>query len=130
MVTLYAFIFSVLTPFFATYNTAAAANVDAKEMSSLFGDKVLICSSGGFKFVTWEELAAGKHHDENQEFKCPLCYVAVHGVKANSLSNVIALAKPLSDAADTTIFRDVDSLKANALAYQRLSRAPPSPVSA
>lgn len=128
--TLYAFIFSVLTPFFATYNTAAAANVDAKEMSSLFGDKVLICSSGGFKFVTWEELAAGEHHDEDQQFKCPLCYVAVHGVKANALSNVIALAKPLGDASGKILFRETDSLKASLLAYQRHSRAPPVSVHA
>ena len=123
--TLYAFIFSVLTPFFATYNTASAATMDAKEMSSFFGDKVLICSSDGFKFVTWKELAEGKHHDENQQFKCPLCYVAVHGVKATPHANAIALATPLGNVSGKTFFREVDSPKASLLAYQRLSRAPP-----
>ena len=84
LLTMLAFIANVFVPFFAVYNIPSAQAAEKSELSSFFGDKILICTSDGFKWVTWEELQneENEHPDPNQKhYECPLCYVSAHGVK-------------------------------------------------
>ena len=60
-----------LLPFFATYNHSATPP------SSIFGEKVLICTGEGFAWVKWADLLAGKTPVKpHKDFSCPLCYLA------------------------------------------------------
>lgn len=79
-----AFISNVFIPFFAVYNPSPAQAAEKSEQSSLFGEKILICTDYGFKWVTWQELQQeGEEHPEPGEkhYECPLCYVSAHGLK-------------------------------------------------
>jgi hypothetical protein len=79
LLTAIAFLINVMLPFYAVYNIPQAS---AKEASSLFGDKILICTADGFKWFSWQDLQSGKEQPKpHSQFKCPVCYVAVHGVK-------------------------------------------------
>lgn len=87
LITLLAFLMNVMLPFFAVYDVQQAMAAEAKkssteEMSSVFGKKILICTSDGFKLVSIEDLQDGKEQPTpHPEYKCALCYVAAHGTK-------------------------------------------------
>lgn len=78
-VVLLAFLLNVMVPFFAVYNIEHSA--PAKEMTTLFGEKVLICTGDGFKWVKWADLQSGKEKHNPSHYKCPLCYIAAHAFK-------------------------------------------------
>ena len=64
---------NTLMPYFAHYGQEGPPS----QLASIFGDKVLICSDGGFVWVKWSDLAGGKAPvKQHKEFFCPLCYVA------------------------------------------------------
>ncbi len=67
-----AVVFSAMLPFFATYSEKAPTS----GLASLFGEKVLICTSEGFKWAKWEDLQAGKAPKSYKNYSCPLCYLA------------------------------------------------------
>jgi len=80
-ITLLAFLLNVILPFLAVYNVPTADAL-AKQASSSFGEKVLICTLTGFKWVTWEDLQNGsEEHAPHPDYKCALCYLAAHGLK-------------------------------------------------
>ena len=83
-----AFLIYTLLPFFAVYSNPS----ESKQLSSLFGEKVLICTSDGFKFVSWEDLAGKDAPKPHNEIKCPLCYFASHGTHYAPHSALLALA--------------------------------------
>ncbi len=71
-----------MLPFFAVYNPPVE-NTQAKQLSALFGEQILICTDAGFKWVKLADLLSGKEKPEpHPDYKCPLCYIASHGMKA------------------------------------------------
>lgn len=73
---------SASLPFFAVHNPPA-------RLASVFGEKILICSGDGFKWVTPADLQSGKEKPApHSGDKCPLCYAARHTL-------VIAAAVPI-----------------------------------
>ncbi len=78
-ITLIAFLLNVMLPFFAVYNVEHPSL--AKEMASLFGEKILICTGDGFKWVKLADLESGKEKHNPSHYKCPLCYIAAHAFK-------------------------------------------------
>jgi hypothetical protein len=91
IVTLISFLMTVMLPFFAVYNPqlANAGQVQRpnQDISSLFGDKVIICTPDGFKFVSWSDPSGDGSKDQpspnpHTPFKCPLCVINAHGLKA------------------------------------------------
>ncbi len=72
-----------LLPFFGSGNLGAQARQTiaaieasdkAEETADLLGEKVLICTANGFKWVTWKELAEqGQVPQRHQIPQCPLC---------------------------------------------------------
>lgn len=81
LVTLLAFVISAILPFFAVYNLPATGEQSAK-LSSVFGEKILICTAEGFKLVKVADVESGKEKPiPHPQFKCPVCYVSAHGIK-------------------------------------------------
>ncbi len=75
-ITLIAFIFNAIVPFFAVYNLPTG-NAEANELSSVFGDKILICTDDGFKLVSLTDLKNGRELPKHSsKYECALCYVA------------------------------------------------------
>lgn len=78
---------NVIMPFFAIYNVQQAVAAEASqsqsgEMTSMFGEKVLICTPSGFKWVSWDNLLDGKEKvPEHSQYKCALCYVSANSAK-------------------------------------------------
>lgn len=67
-----------LMPFFATYQPAShnAATLSAAKMTSLFGDKILICTASGFALVSIKDLLSGKAPVKpHNGLMCALCYM-------------------------------------------------------
>lgn len=123
-ITLLAFLLNAVMPFFAVYDVASH-QAFAKEISSLFGEKVLLCTADGFKWVKWEDLQSGKEkHNPASHHKCPLCYLAAHGVKNLITPSAIALASVESSASRYMVY---DHRPADFCLQSPLhSRAPPS----
>lgn len=89
-VTLLAFLLNVFLPFFAVYTPQA--NAYAKQPFSVFGEKVLICTRDGFVWVNWKDLQKGNtKHKPHPNYKCPLCYLAAHGLKDITASDAMVL---------------------------------------
>jgi hypothetical protein len=89
-VTLIAFLFNAILPFFAVYSQDYSP---AKHMSSLFGENVLICTGDGFKWVKWQDIQNNKkEHQSPSGYQCAVCYVAAHGIKDMVTPDVITLA--------------------------------------
>jgi len=66
------------------FNAIAPLAVVAKEFSasdnmsveSLFGDKILICTPSGFKYINIDELHENQNNGGNgQQSHCPLCQI-------------------------------------------------------
>jgi hypothetical protein len=90
-VVLLAFLLNLALPFLAVYNVKAEHSY-AKQMSEMFGEKVLICTATGFKWVTWQDLQNGKEDQTpHPDYKCALCYLAAHGLKYVTAPNTIAV---------------------------------------
>ena len=63
----------MLLPFFATYTDKAPPS----GLASIFGEKVLMCTSEGFVWVKLEDLLAGKAPVKpHTSYFCPLCFIA------------------------------------------------------
>jgi hypothetical protein len=75
---LLAFVFNLLLPFFASYSLNSAQAASVNDLSALIGDKVLICTSTGYKWVTLSEWQDEEPAPESgKHYKCPLCYLHV-----------------------------------------------------
>ena len=64
---------NALIPFYAKYNPPTAQT----ELSSIFGDKVLICTKNGFEWVSINDFASGKAiPEQHEDIQCALCYMS------------------------------------------------------
>lgn len=86
-ITLLIFLLSSLLPFFAVYNFSSYGDIAekeyiSKEISSIFGSKILICTSEGFKWVSQEDLQNGSEKPTpHPKYKCAACYVSTNSIK-------------------------------------------------
>lgn len=130
LLTLIAFVMSVMLPFFAVYDVQQAlasqpSELSSEEMSSLFGEKVLICTSDGFKWVSWEDLQNGKEQPKpHPQYQCALCYVAAHGAKHVASAHEIAIIYPQNIQYISYYFLDIATMSQFA-GRGFLTRAPP-----
>jgi len=111
--------FSALLPFFAVHNPS-------NHLSSVFGERVLICTGDGFKWVNPADLQSGKEKPKpHSGDKCPLCYAARHSL-------AIASSAPAHDYHEIHALVSVRS-HPGLIALYRASlqnvRAPPSFIS-
>ena len=121
LLTLLAFSINTILPFFAVYNVAAN---EASHVSSLFGEKILICSGEGFRWVKLADLQSGKEKPKpHSGDQCPLCYAANHGLKAITLAALFIV--PAADRSDAPIFISYQLPLSFHLASALNARAPP-----
>lgn len=59
--------------FVATPNKSLASNIDVKQMTALFGEKVFICTPSGYKWVKWEDLQKPENKHSSKNADCKLC---------------------------------------------------------
>ena len=124
---LLAFVFNLLLPFFASYSLSSAQAASVDDLSALIGDKVLICTSSGYKWVTlsewqYEEPApeSGKH------YKCPLCYLHVDKPEAIPSDYSMLLAVSSTYQVSTWSAVPLDNPKTLRLLVGPSTRAPPA----
>ncbi len=120
---LLAFLLHAVLPFFALYQLPQTGG--PAQASSVFGDKILICTAEGFQWVAWEDLQSGKVRPEpHPDYKCPLCYLAAHGSKSlvpATDAQAVAYAQ-----AQFAYYSPPDSRTPDkGIAYQHAIRAPP-----
>jgi hypothetical protein len=119
--------FNTLLPFFAFYSPAPTVSMSAPSLlSSLLGDKVIICTGDGFALVKWSDLQAGKVPIKpHKPFFCPLCYISTHDVaKALLLTAVVILL--VRQFASTLILFGFNRYYRDVLTYTATRpRAPP-----
>ena len=112
---------NTLLPFFATYSDTTPPS----GLASIFGEKVLICTSEGFTWVKLEDLLAGKSPAKpHKSYFCPLCYIA-----NDALGKVLLLTAALyllhaHTARRAPLLRYAEALASHARAAS-YSRAPP-----
>ena len=81
-------------PFFAVYNLPDNT-AQASEITSIFGDNILICTDDGFRWVSLNDLRKGKEPSKhNSKYKCALCYVANNGTKHLGASDTATSVAP------------------------------------
>ncbi len=85
---LVAFLLNVMLPFVAVYDTQQALASHSEQsssnsnLSSLLGDKILICTSSGFKWVSWDDLQQDNNQTQSHsKYQCALCYLAANHFK-------------------------------------------------
>lgn len=87
-VVLVAFLANAILPFFALYNPPAT-HEGIQRLASVFGDKILLCTGDGFKWVKLADLQSGKENPKPYHgYECPLCYAASHGLKSMAVAAV------------------------------------------
>lgn len=74
----FAILLNAVVPFFAVYTTPHSASVE--KTPSTIGNKVLLCTLEGFRWVKLADLKTGKSPVPNSHYKCPLCYLSVYGI--------------------------------------------------
>ena len=115
----------------APYFAHAQPTSSLKQTASILapGEKMLVCSADGFRWLTREEIErmpADEH--EQSAYKCGLCYVAAHAGTANIISPDIGLDAQLlfRHHLGIAIMRDIAAFSSRTVAHG--TRAPPSPI--
>ena len=108
-------------PFHAVY--AAPVDKAQAEEAAIFGEKFLLCTADGFKWVSWTEMEEAEHEPvEHQDYECALCFAQSHfgkGVVA-AVDHVLPISSTTQAAAinyTQSFARDTN--------HQHQSRAPP-----
>jgi len=124
---LLAFAFNLLLPFFASYNLSSAQAASVNDLSALIGDKVLLCTSTGYKWVSLSELQAEKPVPETgKHYKCPLCYLHVDKLEAIPSDYSMLLSVSSAYQVSTYSGAPVENPKTVCLLFGRSTRAPPT----
>lgn len=118
-----ALLVQTLLPFFALYQPPA--RMDAAQLASVFGEKILICSSQGFRFVTPEELAQSSQHEQTgPQYQCAVCYVSAHAQGIDPSAGVLAAASLSTPQAASLLAPDLHVPDETGW-RARLTRSPP-----
>ena len=124
---LLAFVFNLLLPFFATYSLGSAQAASADDLSALIGDKVLLCTSTGYKWVSLSEIQGEVPAPETGEhYKCPLCYLNLD--KPEVIASGYSMLLSVSPAYRVFAYAGapVENPKTVGLLLGRSTRAPPA----
>jgi len=124
---LLAFVFNLLLPFFASYNLNSAQAASVDDLSALIGDKVLICTSTGYKWVTLSEWQDEEPASEGgKHYKCPLCFL--HVDKPETIPSDYSMLLSVSSSCQVSTWPGVpvENPKTLRLLVGPSTRAPPA----
>lgn len=120
-----AMLWNQFLPLFAVYNPAQISNASAA-FSSVFGDKVLICTADGLKLYSLKDLQSGEEQPTPHEgITCPVCYFAAHGVKAFAPVHAFSLACVPHGEATKPVIPRAGPARDQVLSHSLHPRAPP-----
>ena len=123
IVTLVAFIINATVPFFETYNSSLNTP-KTKEISSVFSEKILICTSDGFRWVSLEDWD-GNSSQEHPDYECALCYLS--SKDGDYITSSLYRVKPISLYKSKSHFiTSSDRTAYKLFQYISPSRGPPS----
>ena len=123
---LLAFVFNLLLPFFASYNLGAVQAASGDSLSALIGDRILLCTSTGYKWVSLSEMQGeAPLPDTGKHYKCPLCYLHVDKPDALSSGYSMLLSTSPIFRVSTYSGEPVENPRTIALLLGRSTRAPP-----
>ena len=124
---LLAFVFNLLLPFFASYSLNSAQAASANDLSALIGDKVLLCTSTGYKWVSLSELQNEEPAPETgKHYKCPLCYLHVDKPETIPSDYSMLLSVSSTYQVSTWSGAPVENPKTVRLLFGPSTRAPPA----
>ena len=124
---LLAFVFNSLLSFFVPYSLSSAQASAEDSLASLIGDRVLICTVNGYKWVSLSELQGGEPAPETGlHFKCPLCFLQVD--KPETIPSDYSLLASVSPGYLFSRYSGTatESQKTIWLLFGRSSRGPPA----
>lgn len=124
---LLAFAFNLLLPFFASYSLNSAQAASENELSGLIGDKVLLCTSTGYKWVSLSEFQDEEPAPETgKHYKCPLCYL--HVAKPATIPSDYSMLLSVSSTYQVSTYSGapVDNPRTVWLLIGPSTRAPPA----
>ncbi len=116
---LVAFFASVMLPFFATYNLSSD-----KEVSSIFGEKVLICTADGFKWISLEDAKNGEFPNKHDNVKCPVCFFLAN-TKTSFVPKSPSSVLYIQTSFQIKYFELTTTFKTHSFGNLSLARAPP-----
>lgn len=122
------FFMNALLPFFAVYPSPAQAQESSGFVSGTdsANDKILICTSQGYKWVSLKDFQGGKHQPtEKKHVECGLCFISAHGLNhlLSSSGDIFSLTPAQAKGVYHTDYTDVTIRKLVALGH--FTRAPP-----
>jgi len=124
---LLAFVFNLLLPFFASYSLSSAQAASVNDLSALIGDKVLLCTSTGYKWVSLSELQNEEPAPETgKHYKCPLCYLHVDKPETIPSDYSMLLSVSSTYQVSTWSGAPVENPKTVRLLFGPSTRAPPA----
>lgn len=131
LIALVAFAVHAVLPYFAVYNSSLLQSSTQEDFTTLFGEKILLCTSEGLKWVSWDEINVDLgdeigHQDTAEHFQCPICLLASYGLESAVPEAICAsfiLPSNLIYAFDSP---KQHTLKKRLLLLGSFSRAPPS----
>lgn len=86
----------------APISVAFAQQVSAEEaeLEALFGDKIIICTPFGYKYIDLEDFKNGEHPTEDgSSFHCSLCGININGDILYTPSSIEIYYKEISASA-------------------------------
>jgi hypothetical protein len=87
VIVVYALLFGGLS---LSVPAAALKNINAAKLTAAFGEKVLVCTESGYKWVKWADVKNTGHKDKPD---CKACHASCVGHAANIVSQT-ALSNP------------------------------------
>jgi len=85
---LIAFLLNLALPFMAFYPASQTiSTAPQSELTSLLGERMLICTANGFEWVSWAELEQHSAPDSpHPQYQCSACYVTANSYQFASAS--------------------------------------------
>lgn len=115
---------NAIAPLSIAVNQSANANETALEQ--LLGDKILICTPFGFKYVSLDELSKSQRGDGDASLThCPLCQISTH-VNALYIVDLTTLFEIEIKTADNQFYTTLQSQKTKTNHNDANPRAPPT----
>ncbi len=130
---LVALLISNILPFFAVYNLSGwqaqrqMMGMDAAEDSPL-GDKILLCTAEGFRWVLLRDLPQQEQPatgGEHEDFRCGACVVASQGMAQAVPLTVAWVVYHAQSVFIASVWRENAPADGWLLTHQHASRAPP-----
>jgi len=122
---LIAFLFGAVVPFFANYEGLITGSSEA-ELTALYGEEIFLCTENGFEWVKVADIAKKNHTPKpDKHMKCGLCYMAANGTGYAQVPPIVLAVSAHNAAALRLHFATTEAPKSQLTYLPSFPRAPP-----